>query len=236
MNEAAGTKVCPFCAETIKAAAKVCPFCQRRLTKFALQQQDLSTVFVGLLLIGSWIGFAIWADNHFDPSEQNFAAHRNELEVLQTSIEQARQTPSEWVDGLETNAALQKSLNAHVGAAAGFSKIPASLEVRFVDSDGNLLNKHEAESNVMIVKPDFWLSGVITNKGTRPWYAGELEIRFFDARTNLVDTQHLDPHHLVRVEPHKSSAFRQLLDRYVATNSGSFFRVRVQDASDADIR
>lgn len=237
MNEVAETKVCPFCAENIQAAAKLCPFCQHRLSRFALLQQDLAIIAAGLFLIGSWIGFAIWADNHFTPSERNFAAHRNELEVLQTSIEQARLTPSTWGEGLETNAVLQKSLNEYAGGAqGGHSEIPASLEVRFVDSDGNLLDKHEAETNVMIVEPDFWLSGIITNKGAKPWFARELELRFFGERSNLLEMRHLDLHESIRVEPRQGSAFRKLLGRYVPTNSVRFFTVRVQSADDAVIR
>ncbi|MBI3444358.1 MAG: zinc ribbon domain-containing protein [Magnetospirillum sp.] len=37
--EAAGSKECPFCAETIKMAAKVCRFCGRDLPPQELQNQ-----------------------------------------------------------------------------------------------------------------------------------------------------------------------------------------------------
>lgn len=239
MNEAAETKVCPFCAETIRAAAKVCPYCQHRQSRFSILGKDLLTIVTGLVLIGFWVATGVWAESNFNPSERSFAAHRDELEVLRVSLKHARQTPDTWLSALETNTAEQIFLTNYAtapGGPGGFTKIPANLEVRFVDSDGNLLDKHEAETGIISVEPECWLSGFITNRGTKPWNVGELEIRVFDLKTNLVGVQYLTLHESIRAEPHMEMAFREFFNRPMPTNSEVFYRVRVQEANDANAR
>jgi hypothetical protein len=39
-------------------------------------------------------------------------------------------------------------------------------------------------------KPEFWLSGYITNTGTYPWRVQELEVRFMGMAGKLVDVRH----------------------------------------------
>ena len=38
-------------------------------------------------------------------------------------------------------------------------------------------------------KPEFWLSGCITNTGNYPWRVRELEVRFIEGQGKLVDVR-----------------------------------------------
>ena len=132
MAEREETKICPLCAETIKAAAKVCPCCGSRQRGSGLQRGQVSGV---LVLIASVVGiFALFS--WLSPNETDklyspfFPQHRHELAVARTSLE----------------------------------------------SPGKGL--------------DMWLSGYITNAGSRSWRVHELEVRVLDSRGAMIDVQH----------------------------------------------
>ena len=84
-------------------------------------------------------------------------------------------------------------------------------------------------------KPEFWLSGYITNTGSYPWRVEELEARFMEGEARLVDVRHPDISEKFLIQPHQEQAFRVGLGRLVFTNEGIVARVRVQKATDGTL-
>jgi len=81
MAEAALTKVCPLCAETIKAAAKVCPHCQTRQTRFAYLLGEFLGVIIALVVLGG-LGFLLdwtFGNGEDDSVSLAFKIHRHDL-------------------------------------------------------------------------------------------------------------------------------------------------------------
>ncbi len=83
-------------------------------------------------------------------------------------------------------------------------------------------------------KPEFWLSGYITNTGNYPWRVQELEVRFTAGEGKLVDVCHPEISEKFVVQPHQEQAFRVGLGRLVFTNSSIVAGVRVQAATDGN--
>ena len=83
-------------------------------------------------------------------------------------------------------------------------------------------------------KPEFWLSGYITNTGNYPWRVQELEVRFMEGEGNLVDVRHAEISEKFVVQPHHEQAFRVGLENLVFTNSSIIARVRVHAATDGN--
>jgi RNA polymerase subunit RPABC4/transcription elongation factor Spt4 len=61
MAEGIESKVCPSCAETIKAAAKVCPFCRSKLDRWA-HYRELLIAAPGLIVAVAAIAAVLWRD------------------------------------------------------------------------------------------------------------------------------------------------------------------------------
>jgi hypothetical protein len=175
MAEAEQTKVCPLCAETIKAAARVCPFCRSRQTRYALWGPELLIAGPAVVLII----VAIVIIDQFAPPEdgpggRSFAGYRNDLVVLNTILV----------------------------------------------STGK--------------KPDYWMTGIVTNQGAYPWRVSEFEVRFLDERGNLLDVRHPDVKDSFVIQPCQENGFRVELDGLAFTNNSVTREVRVQMATDGD--
>jgi hypothetical protein len=175
MAENEPTKVCPHCAETIKAAAKVCPFCRSKQGRYVLWRQELLIALPSAVLIIT----AITVIACFFPDEggtggRSFAGHRSDLVVLNTSLDRAG------------------------------------------------------------TKPNFWITGIVTNQGEYPWRVLELEVRFLDEHGNLLDVRHPDLKDSFVIQSHQETGFRVELGGLAFTNNNITHQVRVQMATDGD--
>jgi hypothetical protein len=142
MAGAEQTKVCPFCAESIKTAAKLCPFCRSKQGRYVVWTQELLFGVPAAVLSGLAIFFIAW----FAPDEKgvggrSFTGHRDDLVVLGTSLDRIGTKPDVWLTGVVTNRG-ELPWRIH------------ELEVRFLDEHGNLLDvSHPEVEDLFVVQP-----------------------------------------------------------------------------------
>jgi hypothetical protein len=84
MSDTAETKICPFCSETVKAAAKKCPFCNSRLVRYALFRQELILGIACLIFLGFfiWACVVIFPESDSITEGRSFTGHRDDLKVV----------------------------------------------------------------------------------------------------------------------------------------------------------
>ena len=83
-------------------------------------------------------------------------------------------------------------------------------------------------------KPNFWMTGIVTNRGEYPWRVHELEVRFLDERGILLDVGHPDLKDSLVVQSRQEIGFRVELGGLAFTNNNVTHQVRVQIATDGD--
>jgi hypothetical protein len=138
MAENESTKVCPHCAETIKAAAKVCPFCQNIQNFWRNLVGDAARTIYAMGLAILCFGTAVY----LLVSERNFSDYHEQVVVLDTRM-------AEEVTNENTNVIVFGTLtnrSAYAWDRVGF-------EVRFFDKGGTLtaVNSTVASENFTLL-------------------------------------------------------------------------------------
>ena len=146
MSEIEQTKVCPHCAETIKAAAKVCPHCRYWQKRWSLQNPQVGVTLYSLLCIAGFICLGAFTDKVFGPKEQ-FATYRNEINVVSSQFSQRMSGTNLWITvvGTLTNQ-----------SDIGWKDV--GVEAQFFDKSGKLID-------VITVNADDYRSIVILPRG-----------------------------------------------------------------------
>ncbi len=142
MTDGNATKVCPMCAEAIKAAAKLCPFCRTRQSRFVMWGYELAIALPGITVFALLIAVIAWlVPEEHGVGGRNFARHRNDLVVVGTTVGRATGKPGFWLTGLVTNQGV------HPWRVQ-------ELEVRFLDRQGRLLDvRHPDVKEFFVVQP-----------------------------------------------------------------------------------
>ena len=84
-------------------------------------------------------------------------------------------------------------------------------------------------------RPEFWLSGFVSNRGTYPWRVERLEVRFLDRESRLLDVQDPGVTEAFVVLPARECAFRVSLGRLPPVVSQATVTARVQEATDGNL-
>jgi len=137
-----GVKVCPLCAELIKAAAKVCPFCRASQTRWAHWGPSLGVGFSVLTMLALVGLVCVWAFPDILHLEgRDFAPHRAELAVARTSLERDPTKPGLWLNGYVTNSGT-------------YPWRVLELEVRLMEGEGKLADVRQPRiSDPFVVQP-----------------------------------------------------------------------------------
>jgi hypothetical protein len=79
------TRICPYCAEQIKAAAKICPKCRQWLTALSLRNPGMAVVVMCscmfLLIGGALLWLARLTDNGSD-----FSPYRDRITIVESRM------------------------------------------------------------------------------------------------------------------------------------------------------
>ena len=130
MAENESTKVCPLCAETIKATAKVCPNCRYWQKKWSLYNPQVGvTLWIIVCFVAvSLLGF--FYDRMFGHKEQ-FAAYRNEITVVSSQYSQRIST-----SGCDSNVSMYVTVVGTLTNQSNITWKDVSVEAQFLDKSG----------------------------------------------------------------------------------------------------
>jgi hypothetical protein len=123
MTKTEPTKVCPLCAETIKAKAKVCPHCRKVQKRWLFCSRYDAVAFASAFV---FIGTVYLLGNMFIEG-RNFSSSRDKIAVLnsQVGIESSSEQTNVVVTGLLTNR-------------SDYAWRTGEFEVRFLDASGKI--------------------------------------------------------------------------------------------------
>lgn len=97
-------KICPYCAEQVKAAAKVCPRCRQWLSIFSLRNPGLGVGAFCLLGLFLTI-FLVVSIHHVINRGIDFLPYRGQISVVESRMFFAtnQNTPYVYIVGIATN-------------------------------------------------------------------------------------------------------------------------------------
>ena len=136
MAETEPTKICPLCAETIKAAAKVCPHCRKVQGRgFFMSLNDWTGIGALIFLIA-----AVYVVIRLVGDGRDFGSSRGKVAVLstQSDIEVSSSITNEFVFGVMTNA-------------SDYAWARVRFEVRFLDESGRLVYLENASDDFTVL-------------------------------------------------------------------------------------
>jgi hypothetical protein len=128
MSGEAETKVCPFCAETIKAAAKVCPHCRHYQKKWSFQNPGIVMTLSALVLTTYLIGVGTFFEKTFGPKEK-FSSYRDEIAIVRSQF-------SQRISGSNLLISVVGTLTNH----SDVSWKDVGVEAQFFDKTGKLID------------------------------------------------------------------------------------------------
>jgi hypothetical protein len=134
------TRICPFCAETVKRQAKLCPRCQQWLTWKSLRHPLIMVLLHVVPLMALWVALSFALSAHLD-SLQNPGPYYSEfpdsLRVLESRMNWV-QTPEGariYVTGVLTNT-------SPVGWGQG------EFDCRFYDARGAMIDAFTGRGHI----------------------------------------------------------------------------------------
>ena len=158
MAENESTKVCPHCAETIKAAAVVCPHCRYWQKKWSLYNPKVLTLLGIVVMTVYFIGVGIFMDKVFGP-KRDFAEFRDQIVVVDSQVSHRMWSSNIWVAvvGVVTNR-----------SDAGWKNV--GMEAQFFDKSGTLVDTIAADGDYrgFAVLPHGEAAFKIEGKATKP--------------------------------------------------------------------
>ncbi len=139
MAENEPTKVCPLCAETIKAAAKVCPNCRHWQKKWSMQNtqlvQSVASILGAIGIFGAIGGLGYFLQHLIGP-KHDFAAYQGQISVVtsEMSFRMSGSNLTVSVVGVVTNQ-------------SDYAWKDVGLEARLFGQDGNLIDVIQASDS-----------------------------------------------------------------------------------------